>query len=541
MLTPVILIIEDNNTTRRLYKIGLESENYTVLEASDGKTALKLAKKNKIDLILQDLILPDIDGLELNRQLRTLPNIKNIPILALSGFLSKMEEFQKKGAQFNTYLIKPIEIVKLINVIKIFLPSSLSIVKQEKNLKRVLIADDNLVQLKLMRMQFLNAGFEVDIAKDGKEALEKIKNKPPDIVISDVLMPYFDGFELCHEIRRNSSIAHIPVILITSNYLEEADRTLAKKVGADVYLTRTSDITVLICIVNKCIQHSPKQKIITLDEFEEKHSDRLISQLEHQLLINTNLSRRCAMQTAQLSLLSGVAEALTDSNGIEDALKNVLATCLDSAGISKGILYFVDNKGELNPTQILGYKKSDEKLIKHFFGQDKILKDSFIKKEIMQFPSEDIPDYINEFLLKNADFKTALLIPLISDKQCLGLLFMGSKVTDVTAEDPLAFARTLGAQIGQAVGLTKLFHNIKTSENRYKVLMDNASCAIIIVNCKGIFTELNKQGEKLFDANRDKIISKSFKDIVFLDDLNMANKVFHETLEKAVLDLMKYA
>ena len=73
MTSPIILIVEDNPVTRKMVRAVLESERYTVLEAGDGQTALDLMARYRPDLVIQDLVLPDIDGFELVQRLRALP------------------------------------------------------------------------------------------------------------------------------------------------------------------------------------------------------------------------------------------------------------------------------------------------------------------------------------------------------------------------------------------------------------------------------------------------------------------------------------
>src|SRR5688572_28253538 len=92
MKTARVLLVEDNDITRKMVRFSLENQGFVVLEAGDGATALNLARSETIHLVLQDLMLPDMDGFELVARLRELPGLAEIPILAFSGFLSKLEE-----------------------------------------------------------------------------------------------------------------------------------------------------------------------------------------------------------------------------------------------------------------------------------------------------------------------------------------------------------------------------------------------------------------------------------------------------------------
>ena len=73
---PIILVIEDNPITRKMVRVALASEGYAVLEAPDGATALQLAAGHHLDLVLQDLLLPDMDGFDLVGRLRALPGAR---------------------------------------------------------------------------------------------------------------------------------------------------------------------------------------------------------------------------------------------------------------------------------------------------------------------------------------------------------------------------------------------------------------------------------------------------------------------------------
>ena len=113
----LVLVIEDNPITRKLLKVALSSEGYTVREAPDGKTALHIATTDKPALIIQDLRLPDMDGIELVAALRGIPGLHDIPILAFSGLQSKMEEARSLRAGFTDFLFKPVEPSRLVRVV----------------------------------------------------------------------------------------------------------------------------------------------------------------------------------------------------------------------------------------------------------------------------------------------------------------------------------------------------------------------------------------------------------------------------------------
>ncbi|MBY0544165.1 MAG: response regulator [Gammaproteobacteria bacterium] len=531
-----ILIIEDNPTSRKLLRVALQCEHYHVLEAEDGKTALEIAKNNKPDLILQDLILPDIDGAELNKQLRALPHLYDIPIFAVSGFLNSIEEMQSMSVGFTAFVTKPIELTRLMSMIKTYFPE----IPKEKIGKghEVLLVDDDVIQRKLLRLQLMNAGFRVNIAENGKAALQQLAISMPAAVLSDVLMPCIDGFELCLAIRRNPETAHLPVILLTSHYIEKADEELGDKIQASAYLIRNPNTAELMSTLERLINN--KQEIqhsmsdITL--FKEEHTHRLIRQLEHQIITNTGLAQQCALVGAQLSILNSITEALSTNSGIDKSLQEVLGTCLDAAGISQGILYLTDGDNKLNFYEIIGYAKNKLEL-DTFFGHLELLHQIIETKEILQIPSKEIDPKISNVILSRNHITSALLIPLAVGEECFGLLFIGSKTTNIADTEPLTFARSLGNQAAQSIALAAAFKRLGDSENRYHTLMDNARCGMIVINIDGEIVEINKQVELLLCRENSDIIGKNILSLVTEADHDYIQILLNKLMKNGSIDV----
>jgi two-component system cell cycle response regulator DivK len=116
-----ILIIEDNARDRRLVRMVLSSPEYILLEASDGEKGLSLALEEKPDLIVMDVRLPGLNGLQLAQKLRATPGFEHIPIIALTAYAMKGDKEMILEAGYSTYLSKPIHIKTLAQRVKEFL------------------------------------------------------------------------------------------------------------------------------------------------------------------------------------------------------------------------------------------------------------------------------------------------------------------------------------------------------------------------------------------------------------------------------------
>lgn len=113
-----ILVIEDNKNNMYLIKFILEKHKFIVLEAYDATTGLKLTTTEKPDLIIMDIQLPDLDGLEATRKIRTLPGIDEIPIIAVTSYAMAADKEKALAAGCNACVEKPIDPENIVEIIK---------------------------------------------------------------------------------------------------------------------------------------------------------------------------------------------------------------------------------------------------------------------------------------------------------------------------------------------------------------------------------------------------------------------------------------
>ncbi|MBN2390855.1 MAG: response regulator [Anaerolineae bacterium] len=116
-----ILYIEDNPGNRMLVKRILMVEDYDVFEAEDGPTGIEIALREKLDLILMDMNLPDLDGYELTRRMRAIPELANIPIIAMTANVMQGDREKTLAAGCSGYIPKPIDVDELPHQIARFL------------------------------------------------------------------------------------------------------------------------------------------------------------------------------------------------------------------------------------------------------------------------------------------------------------------------------------------------------------------------------------------------------------------------------------
>jgi class 3 adenylate cyclase len=187
---------------------------------------------------------------------------------------------------------------------------------------RILVVDDQRTNAEMVSGLLRNLGYEVELALGGEEALDLVHTKGPDLVISDILMPGVDGYELCRRLRASSATALLPVILVTS--AEQSERIKGIEAGADDFLAKPVNWAELFGRVKRLLQIKALQ-----DEIKQ---------------LNTRLEQRVRDQVAQLERLSrmkrffsrAVAEAIVAGGEelLEPHRREITAVFLDLRGFT---------------------------------------------------------------------------------------------------------------------------------------------------------------------------------------------------------------
>lgn len=120
MSAKVILIIEDNELNMKLFNDLLEAHGYKTFRSHNGHEGFELAKRYKPDLILMDIQLPEVSGLEVTRWIKEEPLTKDIPVVAVTAFAMKGDEERILAGGCEAYLSKPISVAKFLETVKTF-------------------------------------------------------------------------------------------------------------------------------------------------------------------------------------------------------------------------------------------------------------------------------------------------------------------------------------------------------------------------------------------------------------------------------------
>jgi adenylate cyclase len=168
---------------------------------------------------------------------------------------------------------------------------------------RILIADDNPDNLDIFRTRLAAQGYEILVAANGEEALDKATQQTPDLILLDIMMPKMDGFEVCRRLKAAPALPFMPIIMVTA-MADSRDIIAGLEAGGDEYLTKPVDQAALVARVKSML------RIKTLHDTVQEQAARLKAQSAELEEWNQKLEHRVAEQIAELERVSRVKRFL---------------------------------------------------------------------------------------------------------------------------------------------------------------------------------------------------------------------------------------
>ena len=261
-----LLIVDDNPVNCRvLHEQVVRWGLCTGSVASGGEALAALhsaqSSGDPYQIAIVDYQMPEMDGERLGQAIKTDPTLRQTVLVLLTSVSQQMDKQRLTAAGFAAVLVKPVRTLQLMNVLAtawgaqvlsespesavVPTPTSPHIMASAAPLTagqpmraRVLLAEDNLVNQKLAVRMLEKLGCRVDVATNGREALEMLAMLPYDVVFMDCEMPELDGYAATSEIRRREGTTrHTPIIAMTAHAMV-GDRERCLSVGMDDYISK---------------------------------------------------------------------------------------------------------------------------------------------------------------------------------------------------------------------------------------------------------------------------------------------------------------
>lgn len=231
-----ILVIEDDNSIRKLLKIILEQEKYEVIEIDCGAKFLEYLRyeNDPPKLVLLDLRLPDVNGIKILKLIKSNTNWLNVSVIILSGIKYRHDVIQCINEGATDYITKPFNKKELLIKLNRYFRD---ISEKPATENMVLIIDDEEDFIKTLKFTLENKNYTVIEASSASMALETLGNIKPDLIIADLSMPNMDGYGLIKQLKEDVHTRKIPLIVLSGNKSIES-KIKAFKLGIDDFIDK---------------------------------------------------------------------------------------------------------------------------------------------------------------------------------------------------------------------------------------------------------------------------------------------------------------
>ena len=309
MDTPNFLIVDDSKAALYALERILEPVGANILVAHDASEAQLKVEQTPVDLIITDVDMPGRSGLEFCSWVKNNPDTSDTPVIILSsretdrdidmGFEVGADAYVPKSAA-NTDIITRIEQV-------------LDRVAMARN-RTVLLIDDSKAVRSIMGDGLRRAGFKVETAGGGSEALEILESMVPDLILMDLVMPGIDGLDLCRKIQSREQLASVPIVVMSC----VSDKIIMRRMiqdGVAAYVTKPIGINNMVQVIKRILSEQ-----FHLMMLEQK---RLVAERSMTLGSITSLVRAleardkytCGHSESVTGIAMGIARHMGFSNG----------------------------------------------------------------------------------------------------------------------------------------------------------------------------------------------------------------------------------
>ena len=263
-----ILIVEDSKTQAKQLDAILKQLGYRIVITNSAREALFILKEQKPVIIISDILMPDIDGYQFCKLLKSDDKLKDIAVILLTQLSDPREIVKGLACGADDFIVKPYNEEFLLARIHATLALK---TKQDtaSKLTTILVVEDSPTQAEQIKYLLEDKGYAVMVAANGKEGFEVAKKFRPTIIISDIVMPVMDGYELAEKIKKDKDVRDIPIIFVTA-LTDRKDASRKASVVADGYFTKPYDDKYLISKIEALLTASRQEEGVDTKELEVK-------------------------------------------------------------------------------------------------------------------------------------------------------------------------------------------------------------------------------------------------------------------------------
>ncbi|WFN35607.1 response regulator [Methanogenium sp. S4BF] len=358
----------------------------------------------------------------------------------------------------------------------------------------VLIVEDSRTQAEVLRDMLKRHGYEAVISKDGKRAFELVRLRKPSLIISDVIMPVMDGYELCATLKRDLVLREIPIILLTA-LSDSRDVARALQAGADNFITKPYHEEYLIGRV-KSILSAPKRRVAAdngvksidvshdgenyhLPADRMKTFDFLLSAYEAAILQHNELLRaqeNLRISNENLNNLNQIISIGNRSGNPDAILSALLEKTVNLLGYRMGGIFSLrEDHQSAECRYTYGKDPDNREVIQRFRTLD--LKNPLIENvvsggnSVFLSRSQDTAGAA-DFIFRNPEIINGAILPLVHDMEVVGGILLFNGANPPVSDEAKAFLETVRSEISTAVERAFLLRRLEMANNETNLYLD---------------------------------------------------------------------
>ncbi|MFZ5912324.1 MAG: response regulator [Chloroflexota bacterium] len=467
-----VLVVDDHPGTaatlaRAISQLGPGVE---VLSASSGKEALDQVGDNSVDILITDMMMPGMNGLELIERMQSHPAGRPAHSILITAYDVPGLKETARRLKVDETIIKPFRPERICQIVSNTMQTmerytvTAPAAETETQPFTILIADDVPDNITLLSRYMVNEGFNYITACNGVEALEKVRAEMPDLVLLDVNMPEKDGFTVLEELRADPTIEHIPVIILTAARPTADDIHAGLNLGADDYITKPFDKRELFARIRTKLR---------VKEAEDA------------------LRRR----NRELNVLPEIGKDLSARPDINELTDVVLRRTVETLGAMLGHVIIFTPKGALHreyriPDPAKPNFETQFPSLNGFLAQVKETRQGLI-----------VGDTQNDARWQTSPedpTRSVIMVPMFGRLDLIGLLVLTHEKAHYFNTDHQMLLQAIASQAAIAAENARLYTSVSHEQRRLAAVLQSAADAILMFDSDSCLVLLNPAAEKLF-------------------------------------------
>ncbi|MFQ5593450.1 MAG: PAS domain S-box protein [Anaerolineae bacterium] len=397
---------------------------------------------------------------------------------------------------------------------------------------KLLVVDDDEQNLYMLQVLLGGHGYHVETAANGQEALDKARSAPPDMIISDILMPVMDGFTLCRRWKTDVRLNEIPFVFYTATYTDPRDEEFALSLGAERFIVKPVEPDAFVQMLQEVIaEHeagrlaSPREPVEEEAVYLREYNEALIRKLEDKVLQLEEANQELTSQRDRLHLLHRIDQAISSTLNLTDLLDQLAAALTTALGANRCSIWLLDESGEFLQGRGFAQERGyGVQIGEPDVGSIRLPRDEplvarlFETGEPLMVPDVEDPAYAD---VVNPEYDAAfhiqafLAVPLIVREDVIGLLVLDdTRARRVFQPDEIEFVQTVAGQAAIVIENARLFEAQRQSEERYRGIFEGVRDAILVESFSGEILDANASACEMFGWSHAEFLTKTVADLV---------------------------